>query len=187
MMLALQPSFAGRHIATLKKGSIYKDIIFDGDKRPIIDRTLFYDAFIYYIIELDKLYSINNEAVIKICTENLAYTHSSAWRIFFNWFSYMKLDTHLASYQTIIAKKPRGFEPLQKIAQYIRAVHKDNGISNVQAYNKSMTGPIIKEKFHHRFVNFAAHGKLYNPLLQSMRQNFYEASISSPPLGLSKK
>ncbi len=184
-MLALQPSFAGRHIKVIKDRKPYEDIIFNGDYRPIIDRTLFYDAFIYYILELDKFYTINNTATIEMCSKNLAHTDNKPWRIFFNWFSYLKLESHSGNYETILAKKPGGFESLPRLANYIRTVHRQQGIANVQAYNKSMTGQILKKKFNHTFVNFSAHGKLYNPLLQSIRIEFFHINkkkASVPPL-----
>lgn len=183
-MLALQPTFAGRHIAALKKKHPYKDIIFNGDYRAIIDRTLFYDAFIYYILEIDKYYNINNITTKELITYNLAQTNNKPRRIFFNWFSYLKVDSQ-PSYKVILAKKQGGLEQLRLIAKYIRATHRNNGIANVQAYNKGMTGQIMKKKFNHSFPNFAAHGKLYNPLLHSMRLAFNKiekAKQSIPPL-----
>ena len=156
-MLSLQPTFAGRHIAILKKRPNYEDIIFDGDYRPIIDRTLFYDAFIYYILELDKLNNINDTATTELLSVNLAHTANKPRRGFYNRFSYFKLDTSKGEYNTVLAKKKGGLDSIKAIARYIRTVHIQQGISNVQAYNKSMTGQILKKKHHHTFVNFAAH------------------------------
>jgi len=181
MMLSLQPTFAGRHIAKLKANTAYQDMIFDSNNRAIIDRTLFYDAFIFYILELDKYIEIDETAAIKLMYADISHTNNSSRRIFFNRFSYMKLDSK-AEYKTKIAKKQNPAGIIRNLAKYIRSIYKSKGINYVQAYTKQMTGPIMKDKFHHKFTNFSASGKLPNPLLQSMKQYFYTVSQSAHTL-----
>lgn len=170
-MLSLQPGFSGTLISSLKKAKPYDTFIFDGNYRNAIDRTQFYDALLFFIVELHKYYTIHEESAQELLTTDLFSDSTTPHRIFFERFSHMKLDS-TQTVDTIIQKRKWALKRIKAIYPIIVQTHKDNGIANIQAYTKSMTWPILKKHWNHRYTNFSASGKLPNPLLIQMRTSF---------------
>jgi len=172
-MLTLNKSLSWRHLSAIKKKS-YEEVIFDGQYRPVIDRTAINDWLIFLIAELYKMSMISEEVTLKLLEEDVASDDSTPWRIFYERFSYMKLDTAKGCYATTLLKKWKEdlIKWIRSAFSLIQTEYRAHGINNVQDYVTQMSGHIRKKKRNHSYVNFAWHGKLPNIYLQSLRNQF---------------
>lgn len=150
--------------------------------RQLIDRTLLYDALIFYIVELYKLYEISKDNLYVLFTIDLSQTkvpNSNALLIYYYKYKDFTLDTRVKQLKTIIQKKEWAVSKLPILYSKIRDAYTAQWIGNIQQYCIDACWPIIIEYKNHKFVNFAHHYK-YNKLpcmiLQNIRDSFVQIS-----------
>jgi len=172
LMLTLRYQFAWRHFSALTKP--YDQILFTTDLRPIIDRTAFFDGLIFLLCELYKMYTIDANALIQLLRTNLSNDWCQSRKVFYNAFSYCKIDTHTWMWDTYIARQHEDkvlTDSIIHMYETIKPMFREQGIVNIQDYTKQMTGHLSIHKWNHQFHNFVS-WRPPNIMLQTLRSMF---------------
>lgn len=156
----------------------YEELMFSTQKRWLLDRHNFYDAFIYFIVELHEhkqvLTSEQFETLLDTDYASLVDSTSPAGQRF-KYFSsfYLGQAKHL---ECKIQRKPGLSTTIDTLYSHIRKEFLKQGIADIKSYCEKMAGWQKKVYHNMHYVNFVLHNKrrhfnttIPNILLQGLR------------------
>jgi hypothetical protein len=132
-------------------------------KRILLDRTIIYDAMIFFICELNERYNkLDHDQLNYILTYDFGLDipeQQSPRGIYYDRFRIVLVDNTKKTCSFTVGKSREAIPMIPYLYNIVRKAFTQQGIGNIKDYVSDKTGAKVVKHRNHSYINFPLHFK----------------------------